>query len=48
VGNIRERPLAQLLDRAMPAFRARLDVATDPTCARCVCTLKTRISSKLW
>jgi MoaA/NifB/PqqE/SkfB family radical SAM enzyme len=48
VGNIRERPLGELLERAMPAFRGRLDVAADPTCARCVCTLKTRISSKLW
>jgi Fe-coproporphyrin III synthase len=48
VGNIRERPLADLLERRMPAFRNRLDVATDPTCARCVCTLRTRLASKLW
>ena len=48
VGNIRERPLAELLERRMPAFRDSLHVATDPTCARCVCTLRTRIASKLW
>jgi MoaA/NifB/PqqE/SkfB family radical SAM enzyme len=48
VGNIRELPLAELLERAMPAFRAGLDVATNAICARCVCTLKTRLDSKLW
>jgi MoaA/NifB/PqqE/SkfB family radical SAM enzyme len=48
VGNIRDRPLSELLERAMPAFRDSLHVATDPTCARCVCTLRTRITSKLW
>jgi MoaA/NifB/PqqE/SkfB family radical SAM enzyme len=48
VGNLRERPLAELLEAAMPRFRRGLDVATDPICERCVCTLKTRLGSKLW
>ena len=48
VGNLRERPLADLLAQAMPAFRAALDVATDPTCAKCVCTLRVGLRSKLW
>jgi MoaA/NifB/PqqE/SkfB family radical SAM enzyme len=48
VGNLRERLLAELLTVAMPAFRRGLQVATDPTCERCVCTLKTRLRSKLW
>jgi MoaA/NifB/PqqE/SkfB family radical SAM enzyme len=48
VGNLRERRLADLLSDAMPAFRAGLDVATNPTCARCVCSLKVGLRSKLW
>jgi MoaA/NifB/PqqE/SkfB family radical SAM enzyme len=48
VGNIRERPLAELLGVAMPAFRRALDVATNPICERCVCTLKTDLRSQLW
>jgi MoaA/NifB/PqqE/SkfB family radical SAM enzyme len=48
VGNLRARPLAELLAVAMPAFRRGLDVATDATCGRCVCTLKTGLRSKLW
>jgi len=48
VGNLRDRPLAELLAQAMPAFRARLDVATDPVCAKCVCTLRVGLRSKLW
>jgi MoaA/NifB/PqqE/SkfB family radical SAM enzyme len=48
VGNIRERPLADLLTVAMPAFRTGLDVASDAVCRRCVCTLKTGLRSKLW
>src|SRR4029077_5799249 len=40
VGNLRERPLTQLLEEAMPAFRRGLDVPTNPTCQRCVCRLR--------
>jgi hypothetical protein len=48
VGNLRERPLADLLSEAMPAFRDRLDVPTNPTCTRCVCSLNVGLRSKLW
>jgi MoaA/NifB/PqqE/SkfB family radical SAM enzyme len=48
VGNIRERSLAQILATAMPEFRRALDVAANPTCQRCVCTLKVGLRSKLW
>ena len=48
VGNLRERPLDELLAVAMPAFRRALTVATDATCQRCVCTLKVGLRSKLW
>lgn len=47
VGNLRERSLANLLTDAMPAFRATLDVPTNPTCMRCVCSLKVGLRSKL-
>jgi Fe-coproporphyrin III synthase len=48
VGSLRARPLAELLTVAMPTFRGTLDVATDPTCRRCVCTLRVGLRSKLW
>jgi len=48
VGNLRDRPLADLLSDAMPAFRDTLDVATNPTCTRCVCSLNVGLRSKLW
>ena len=48
VGNLRERSLAELLSDAMPAFRAGLDVATNPMCTRCVCSLNVGLRSKLW
>jgi Fe-coproporphyrin III synthase len=47
VGNIRERPLAEILGHAMPEFRRGLDVAQNPICQRCVCTLKTGMRSSL-
>jgi MoaA/NifB/PqqE/SkfB family radical SAM enzyme len=48
VGNLRERPLRDLLRAEMPAFRRGLRVATDVTCGRCVCTIRTGLRSKLW
>jgi MoaA/NifB/PqqE/SkfB family radical SAM enzyme len=48
VGNLRERPLRALLGHEMPAFRRGLDVASDPLCGRCVCTIKVGLRSKMW
>src|SRR6185436_16456034 len=48
VGNLRDRPLGHLLSEAMPAFRAGLDVETNATCTRCVCSLKVGLRTKLW
>ncbi|HVV51167.1 MAG TPA: radical SAM protein [Polyangia bacterium] len=48
VGNIRDRPLADLMTFAMPAFRRGLDVASDATCRRCVCYIKTGLRTRLW
>jgi Fe-coproporphyrin III synthase len=39
VGNVRRTPLAELVTRNLRRFRETLDIHTDPTCARCVCTL---------
>jgi MoaA/NifB/PqqE/SkfB family radical SAM enzyme len=47
VGNLRQRPLAELLVAAMPRFRRSLDVASNQTCQRCVCTLKVGLRSAL-
>ncbi len=39
-GSVHERPLAEIVNSdEMIAFRRKLDVDTDPTCRRCVCTL---------
>ena len=48
VGNIRRAPLETIVARNLSAFRASLDVATDPTCARCVCALKTTWRAAPW
>ena len=48
VGNIRERPLAEILRQAMPPFRRGLTVAQNPTCQRCVCTMKVGLRSAVW
>jgi Fe-coproporphyrin III synthase len=39
VGNIRRTPLADLVRRDLRAFRSTLDMDSDPTCGRCVCSL---------
>jgi MoaA/NifB/PqqE/SkfB family radical SAM enzyme len=41
LGTIRETPLDQLVARHLPAFRHALDVATNDTCRRCVCAIRT-------
>jgi Fe-coproporphyrin III synthase len=40
VGNIRTTPLGTIVSRDLPAFRRGLDLATDPVCVRCVCSMK--------
>lgn len=48
LGNIRDASLRDILRRDMSAFRAQLDVHTDATCKKCVCTLKVGMRTKLW
>jgi Fe-coproporphyrin III synthase len=39
VGNVRTAPLGELVTDNLRAFRASLDVHSDSTCGRCVCSL---------
>ncbi len=40
IGNIHETPLAEILNSAgAVSFRKTLDMATNPTCVKCVCSL---------
>jgi MoaA/NifB/PqqE/SkfB family radical SAM enzyme len=48
VGNIRQKPLRQILQQEMRAFRSGLDVSGNATCARCVCSLKVGMRTRLW
>jgi MoaA/NifB/PqqE/SkfB family radical SAM enzyme len=48
VGNVRQKGLRALLDDEMVRFRRGLAVATNPTCQRCVCSLKVGMRSRLW
>jgi len=48
VGNIRQKPLSQILQQEMRAFRANLDVSNNAICARCVCSLKMGLRTRLW
>jgi MoaA/NifB/PqqE/SkfB family radical SAM enzyme len=48
VGNVRDAPLGAIVARNLPAFRRNLDVASNPVCARCVCSIKTGWRSAPW
>lgn len=48
VGNVRRAPLETLVRERLPAFRARLEVPSDETCRRCVCSLKVNWSRAPW
>jgi MoaA/NifB/PqqE/SkfB family radical SAM enzyme len=48
VGSLREKGLRALLDDEMVRFRRGLDVASDSTCQRCVCSLRLGLRSRLW
>jgi MoaA/NifB/PqqE/SkfB family radical SAM enzyme len=40
IGNIRRRPLGEIVTQGLPEFRAGLDVETNSICRRCVCAMK--------
>lgn len=48
IGNIRQEPFDTLIRERLPAFRGRLDVASNPVCQRCVCAINTGLRSAPW
>ena len=48
IGNVRAKPLPDIIHGDLPRFRRGLDVSTNPVCRRCVCSLKVGVRSRLW
>jgi MoaA/NifB/PqqE/SkfB family radical SAM enzyme len=48
LGNVRHKPLTEIIREDLPAFRKQLAVATNPVCQRCVCSLKVGLRSDVW
>jgi len=48
IGSIRETPIAAIVARNLRLFRRSLDVATNPTCRRCVCSLNAGWRNAPW
>lgn len=48
IGNVRDTPLAEIVGGHLRAFRQTLCVGRNPTCERCVCSLKTGWRSAPW
>lgn len=48
VGNLREHSLETLVRLHLPRFRAGLDVSSNATCQRCVCSLNVRWRHRPW
>ncbi len=48
IGSVRVQPLASIVAGNLAAFRRQLDVASNPVCARCVCSIRTGWRSAPW
>ncbi len=48
IGNIREKPLREIMSREMRNFRGGLDVSKNTVCAKCVCTIKVGLRTPIW
>jgi MoaA/NifB/PqqE/SkfB family radical SAM enzyme len=48
IGSVRETPLDTIVGTYLRTFRESLDVASDPICKRCVCSLKTSWRRAPW
>ena len=48
IGNVRETALEAIVTDNLRAFRESLDVASNPVCRRCVCSLKTSWRRAPW
>ncbi len=47
IGNVRDKPLREILNHELRAFREGLDVSRNAVCAKCVCTLKVGLRTPL-
>ena len=48
IGNVRDLPLSAIVTERLRHFRTGLDIASDGTCRRCVCSLKTGWRKAPW
>jgi MoaA/NifB/PqqE/SkfB family radical SAM enzyme len=48
IGNVRERDLTSIVTEHLPLFRRGLDVATNPICRRCVCSIRAGWRNAPW
>ena len=48
IGNVRQAPLGAIVARNLTAFRSTLDMATNPVCVRCVCSMNVRWGRAPW
>ncbi len=48
IGNVRDTPLDQIVTTRLREFRDAFDVSENPTCRRCVCSLKTSWRHAPW
>lgn len=48
LGSIRRSRLADIVARELSAFRGQLDMAANPVCQRCVCSMRTTWRSTPW
>jgi MoaA/NifB/PqqE/SkfB family radical SAM enzyme len=48
IGNVRLAPLPSIVARNLATFRQSLDMASNPICRRCVCSMKTGWRSAPW
>jgi MoaA/NifB/PqqE/SkfB family radical SAM enzyme len=48
IGNVRDAALDLIVAQNLPAFRRTLDMARDPVCTRCVCSMKTGWRHQPW
>ncbi|HUR33738.1 MAG TPA: radical SAM protein [Vicinamibacterales bacterium] len=48
IGSLRERPLRQVIEKNLRAFRAALSMTDNPVCERCVCSMRAGWRSAPW
>jgi MoaA/NifB/PqqE/SkfB family radical SAM enzyme len=48
VGNVRQKPLARIIQEDLRSFLRELDVSGNRICQRCTCSLHVGLRSRLW